>query len=290
MFKGSLVALVTPLKNNTIDMPRFADLVELHIEAGTHGLVIAGTTGESGTLTHPEKLGLVRQALEIVRNRIPVIAGISCNATQDAISQAKEMMALGVDGILIMTPAYIKPTQEGLYRHYSQIAHAVPLPIIIYNVPSRTAVDILPETVARLSEISNIVAIKEACGQMLRLQQLLKLCDNRIDVLSGDDITSAAWLVAGAKGVISVTANVVPHEIALMCEAAYDGEHAKCLQIQQKLDALNHALFVETNPIPVKWALHRLGLMSDEIRMPLTILSSAQHEPLEKIMKDLGLY
>jgi len=290
MFKGSIVALVTPLKNNTIDMARFAELVELHIEAGTHGLVIAGTTGESGTLTHPEKLGLVRQALEIVRNRIPVIAGFSCNATQEAISQAKEMMALGVDGILIMTPAYIKPTQEGLYRHYSQIAHAVPLPIIIYNVPSRTAVDILPETVARLSEISNIVAIKEASSQMLRLQQLLKLCDNRIDVLSGDDITSAAWLVAGAKGVISVTANVVPHEMALMCEAAYDGEHAKCLQIQQKLDALNHALFVETNPIPVKWALHRLGLMSDEIRMPLTILSSAQHEPLEKIMKDLGLY
>ena len=189
-----------------------------------------------------------------------------------------------------MTPAYIKPTQEGLYRHYSQIAHAIPLPIILYNVPSRTGVDLLPETVARLAEISNIVGIKEATGQMSRLQQLLKLCEHRIDIFSGDDTTCAAWLVAGAKGVISVTANVVPQDMAKLCESALDGDHAGCLHIQQKLNDMHHLLFVETNPIPVKWALHRLGLMSDEIRLPMTILSSTHPQPLEKLMQQLNLY
>jgi len=233
---------------------------------------------------------LVKKAVELSRNRLPIIAGISCNATHEAIKYAREMMELGVDGILVMTPYYIKPTQEGLYRHYSQIAHAVPLPIILYNVPGRTAVDLQPETVARLSEISNIVAIKEATGQFARLQELQKLCDHRIDILSGDDITCASWLVAGAKGVISVTANVVPTEMAKMCEAAMDGDDAKCLKIQQGLMDLHHYLFVETNPIPVKWALHRLGWMSDEIRMPLTVLSSSLHEPFEAILKQMNLY
>ena len=290
MFRGSLVALVTPMKNNHIDLERFEALVKLHLDAGTHGLVIAGTTGESGTLSHSEKQQLVKKALQVVDNRIPVIAGISANSTSDAIESAKQMMELGVDGLLVMTPAYIKPTQEGLYRHFSQLANAIPLPIILYNVPSRTAVDMLPETVARLAEISNIVGIKEATGQMSRLQQLLRLCDHRIDILSGDDVTSAAWLVAGAQGVISVTANIVPAEIAKMCENAFDGDHAACLHIQQKLAPLHEMLFVETNPIPVKWALHRLGLMSDEIRLPMTILSSTYQQPLEKLMQQLNLY
>jgi 4-hydroxy-tetrahydrodipicolinate synthase len=290
MFRGSLVALVTPMKNNHIDLERFEALVKLHLDAGTHGLVIAGTTGESGTLSHSEKQQLVKKALQVVDNRIPVIAGISANSTSDAIESAKQMMELGVDGLLVMTPAYIKPTQEGLYRHFSQLANAIPLPIILYNVPSRTAVDMLPETVARLAEISNIVGIKEATGQMSRLQQLLRLCDHRIDILSGDDVTSAAWLVAGAQGVISVTANIVPAEMAKMCENAFDGDHAACLHIQQKLAPLHEMLFVETNPIPVKWALHRLGLMSDEIRLPMTILSSTYQQPLEKLMQELNLY
>jgi 4-hydroxy-tetrahydrodipicolinate synthase len=290
MFRGSIVALVTPMKNNQIDLQRFEELVLRHIDAGSHGIVVAGTTGESGTLSPQEKITLVKKAVELSRNRLPIIAGISCNATHEAIKHAREMMELGVDGILVMTPYYIKPTQEGLYRHYSQIAHAVPLPIILYNVPGRTAIDLLPETVARLSEISNIVAIKEATGQFARLQELQKLCDHRIDILSGDDITCASWLVAGAKGVISVTANVVPTEMAKMCEAAMDGDDAKCLKIQQGLMDLHHYLFVETNPIPVKWALHRLGWMSDEIRMPLTVLSSSLHEPFEAILKQMNLY
>jgi 4-hydroxy-tetrahydrodipicolinate synthase len=290
MFRGCIVALVTPMKNNHIDLERFEALVKFHLDAGTHGLVIAGTTGESGTLSQAEKAQLVKKALQVVNNRIPVIAGISANSTSDAIDAAKQMMSLGVDGLLVMTPAYIKPTQEGLYRHFSQLAHAIPLPIILYNVPSRTAVDLLPETVARLAEISNIVGIKEATGQMARLQQLLRLCDQRIDILSGDDVTCATWLVAGAQGVISVTANVVPTEMAKMCENALDGDHAACLHIQQKLSPLHQMLFVETNPIPVKWALHRLGLMSDEIRLPMTILSSTHQQPLEKLMQELNLY
>jgi 4-hydroxy-tetrahydrodipicolinate synthase len=290
MFQGSIVALVTPLKNNQIDFERLQTLIMRHIDAGTHGIVVAGTTGESGTLTHAEKVALVKKTVDLVQNRIPVIAGISVNSTQEAIESAKDMMELGVDGLLVMTPAYIKPTQEGLYRHYSQIAHAIPLPIILYNVPSRTGVDLLPETVARLAEISNIVGIKEATGQMSRLQQLLKQCEHRIDILSGDDTTCAAWMVAGAKGVISVTANVVPQEMAKLCESALDGDHAACLRIQQTLNEMHHMLFVETNPIPVKWALHRLGLMSDEIRLPMTILSSGHHQALEKLMQQLNLY
>jgi 4-hydroxy-tetrahydrodipicolinate synthase len=290
MFRGSIVALVTPLKNNQIDYERLEGLINRHIDAGTHGIVIAGTTGESGTLTKTEKHTLVKRAVDMVHNRIPVIAGIALNSTLEAIDAAKDMMELGVDGLLVMTPAYIKPTQEGLYRHFSHLAHSIPLPIILYNVPSRTAVDLLPETVARLAEISNIVGIKEATGQMTRLQQLLKLCEHRLDILSGDDPTCAAWLVAGAKGVISVTANVVPHEMAKLCEAAIEGDYAECLNVQQRLIDLHQILFVETNPIPVKWALHRLGLMSDEIRLPMTILSSSHHQSLEKLMQKLDLY
>lgn len=290
MFRGSIVALVTPMKNGGVDVERFEALIKHHIDAGTHGLVIAGTTGESGTLNKYEKLSLVKCALDVVNNRIPVIAGIAANATQDAIEQATSLISLGVDGLLVMTPAYIKPTQEGLYRHFSALAHSVPLPIILYNVPSRTAVDLLPETVARLSEISNIVAIKEATGQMTRLQKLLNLCDHRIDILSGDDPTCAEWMVAGAKGVISVTANVVPEWMAKLAEAAIDGDHAECLKIQQKLMDLHQMMFVETNPIPVKWAMHRLGWMSDEIRLPMTPLSTAHCEPLEKLMQKLELY
>jgi 4-hydroxy-tetrahydrodipicolinate synthase len=290
MFRGSMVALVTPLKNNQIDLDRFAALLRHHIDAGTHGLVIAGTTGESGTLSKSEKQLLVKTAVEVVQGRLPVIAGIAVNATSEAILAGQEMMELGVDGLLVMTPAYIKPTQEGLYHHFAQIAHALPLPIILYNVPSRTAVDLLPETVARLAEISNIVGIKEATGDMTRLQQLLKLCEHRLDIFSGDDLTCASWLVAGAKGVISVTANVVPAEMAKMCESAADGDFAACLKMQQHLSDLHQMLFVETNPIPVKWVMHRLGWMSDEIRMPMTILSSAYHQPMEKLMQDLKLY
>jgi 4-hydroxy-tetrahydrodipicolinate synthase len=289
MFRGSIVALVTPLHRDQIDQGHLRELVEFHINSGTSAIVAAGTTGESGTLSHEEKLLVIQTVIEEARERIPVIAGTSANATKDCIALTRDAMELGAHAALIMTPAYIKPTQEGLYQHYHQIAHEVPIPIILYNVPSRTACDMLPETVARLAKISNIVGIKEATGQMTRLQQILRDCDGQLDVFSGDDITCAAWMLAGAKGVISVTANAAPKLMAKMCDAAFDGDNAACIHIHEQLLPLHQLMFVETNPIPVKWAVSRLGLIGDEIRMPLTKLSKEHHQKLEALMQTLQL-
>ena len=199
MFRGSIVALVTPLQGDKVDVHRLRELVEFHIEMGTHGLVAAGTTGEAGTLSHDEKLLVIKTVVEQTRERIPVIAGTAMNATRDCIALTQQAMEYGAHAALIMTPAYINPTQEGLYQHYSQIAQSVPMPIILYNVPERTACDLLPETVARLAKISNIVGIKEATGQMTRLQQILRLSEGSIDVFSGDDITAAHGCWPGLK-------------------------------------------------------------------------------------------
>ncbi len=289
MFRGSIVALVTPMLDDQVDVTRLRELVEYHIESGTHAIVAAGTTGEAGTLTTDEKLLVIKTVVDQARERIPVIAGTAANATKACIELTQQAMALGVHAVLIMTPAYIKPTQEGLYQHYSQIAHAAAIPIILYNVPGRTACDMLPETVARLSEISNIVGIKEATGQMKRLQQILRQCDGKMDVFSGDDPTCASWMLAGAKGVISVTANVAAAHMAKMCDAAHDGEQADCLRIQEHLMPLHQLMFVEANPIPVKWALHRMGLMNDEIRLPMTRLSPEHHQAMEQALTSLKL-
>jgi len=289
MFKGSIVALVTPLKEDKVDVLHLRELVEYHIEMGTHALVAAGTTGESGTLSHEEKLLVIRTVIDQAKERLPVIAGTAMNATKECITLTQQAMELGAHAALIMTPAYIKPTQEGLYQHYSTIANTVPIPIILYNVPNRTACDLLPETVARLAKISNIVGIKEATDQMTRLQQILRLCEDKIDVFSGDDITGALWMLAGAKGIISVTANVAAKLMAKLCDLALDGDQAACLKIQEQLLPLHEQLFVEANPIPVKWALHRLGLVSQEIRLPLTPLSELHRKPLEEILKNLEL-
>ncbi|HBI20982.1 MAG TPA: 4-hydroxy-tetrahydrodipicolinate synthase [Legionella sp.] len=289
MFKGSIVALVTPMLNDHVDVERLRELVEFHVEAGTHAIVAAGTTGESGTLTRDEKILVIKTVVDAVRERIPVIAGTAENATKSCIELTQLAMACGAHAALIMTPAYIKPTQEGLYQHYSQIAHAAAIPIVLYNVPSRTACDLLPETVARLSHISNIIGIKEATGQMPRLQQILDACEGTMDVYSGDDITAASWLLAGAKGVISVTANVAPQHMAKMCDAAMDGETDDCLRIQKELMPLHHLMFVESNPIPVKWALYRRGLMNDEIRLPLTHMAQAHREALDHALHTLQL-
>ncbi len=289
MFRGSIVALVTPMLENKIDTERLKALVEFHIAAGSHGIVAAGTTGEAGTLSQQEKLVIIKTVVEQARERIPVIAGTAANATADCIELTRAAMECGAHAALIMTPAYIKPTQEGLYQHYKQIAEAVAIPIILYNVPSRTSCDLLPETVTRLAKISNIIGIKEATGQMSRLQQILRNCNEEIDVYSGDDLTAAQWMLAGAKGVISVTANVAPKHMAKLCDAASDNDHALCLRLHEKLMPLYEHLFVETNPIAVKWALNQMKLMQDELRPPLTSLASKHHAPLRQVLRDLEL-
>ncbi|KTD22976.1 4-hydroxy-tetrahydrodipicolinate synthase [Legionella londiniensis] len=289
MFRGSIVALVTPMKDDAIDEERLRSLVEFHIEAGTHGIVAAGTTGESGTLSHEEKIKVIKIVVEAARERIPVIGGTSANATKDCISLTRDAMECGVDAALIMTPAYIKPTQAGLYEHYSRIAQEVALPIILYNVPGRTACDLLPKTVARLSKISNIIGIKEATGDMARLQEILDGCGDRLDVYSGDDLTALQWMRSGAKGVISVTANVAAKYMAKLCDAATNGANASCLELQEQLMPLHQLMFVEANPIPVKWAMHKMGLISDEIRLPLTRLSEEHQKPLEDVLRSLKL-
>lgn len=289
MFRGSMVALVTPMVENKVDVKRLCELVEFHIAAGTTALVVAGTTGEAGTLTSDEKLLVINTVIKQVRERLPVIAGTAANATSACIDLTQKAMNCGAHAALIMTPAYIKPTQEGLYQHYSQIANHVSIPIILYNVSGRTACDLLPETVGRLAKISNIVGIKEANGQIGRLQQLLSQCHGRMDIYSGDDLTAAAWMLAGAKGVISVTANVAPKLMAKLCDTALDAQLAACLRLNDELMPLHQLMFVESNPIPAKWALYKMGLIGDDIRLPLTCLSKQHHQALEDVLRTLKL-
>lgn len=289
MFRGSIVALVTPMQNDSVDLERLQALVEYHIDAGTHAIVAAGTTGESGTLSFDEKCLVIKTVIETAAERIPVIAGTAANATKDCIKLTRAAMELGAHAALIMTPAYIKPTQEGLYQHYKTIAEAVHIPIILYNVPGRTACDLLPETVIRLADISNIIGIKEATGQLERLQILQDKVAGRINVYSGDDPTASEWILNGAKGVISVTANVAPKYMAKLADAALDKDEALTKELQAKLFSLHEGLFVEANPIPAKWALSKMGLLKDELRLPLTSLSSEHHAMLEAILRELSL-
>ena len=289
MFRGSIVALVTPMLDDKVDVDRLRELVEFHIQSGTHGIVAAGTTGEAGTLTHEEKRLVIKTVIHQAKERIPVIAGTAANATKECIELTAHAMKDGAHAALIMTPAYIKPTQEGLYQHYRQIAQAVAIPIILYNVPSRTASDLLPQTVVRLSHFSNIIGIKEATGDIARLQQIFTEAEGQIDIYSGDDLTAANWLLAGAKGVISVTANVAPKHMAKLCDAAMDGDKTSCLRLNSELMRLHQLMFVESNPIPAKWAVSRLGLMGTEIRMPLLHLAHEHHEAMEQAMGALQL-
>ena len=249
----------------------------------------AGTTGESGTLSYDEKCLVIKTVVDAAAERIPVIAGTASNSTQDCIKLTQFAMSCGAHAALIMTPAYIKPTQEGLYQHYKAIAEAVHLPIILYNVPSRTACDLLPETVVRLAAISNIVGIKEATGQLKRLKVLLKGLDGRLDVYSGDDPTAAEWILHGAKGVISVTANVAPKLMAKLADAALDKNKKLTKKLQAALLPLHRALFLESNPIPTKWALEQMDLIVNELRLPLTKLSAKYHESLLGTLRALDL-
>ena len=289
MFHGSMVALVTPMgADGAVDFDALGRLVEFHIENGTDAIVAMGTTGESATLDEAEHCGVIRKTVELVAGRIPVIAGTGANSTTEAISLTRCAMEAGADACLLVTPYYNKPTQEGLYLHYKAVAEAVPVPQILYNVPGRTACDMLPETVERLSKISNIVGIKEATGSVERAKDILARCGDALDLYSGDDATSREFLLAGGKGVISVTTNVAPKLMHEMCAAAIAGDRAAAEAIDAKLALLHQRLFLESNPIPVKWAVAEMGLILAGIRLPLTWLSDAHHEPLREAMREAG--
>jgi len=290
MIQGSLVALVTPMKpDGAIDEAALRALVEWHIAEGTDGIVAVGTTGESATLDEEEHCRVIRQVVEMVAGRIPVIAGTGANSTTEAIILTRCAKAAGADACLLVTPYYNKPTQEGLYLHHKAIAEAVDIPQILYNVPGRTACDMLPETVARLAVVPNIVGIKEATGDLTRITRIRELCGPDFAIYSGDDATGCEALLSGANGVISVTNNVAPRAMHELCVAALAGNRAEAERIDAMLRGLHKELFIEANPIPVKWALAEMGRMDTGIRLPLTWLSEAAREPLRRAMQQAGV-
>ncbi|KEQ16677.1 4-hydroxy-tetrahydrodipicolinate synthase [Endozoicomonas numazuensis] len=290
MITGSLVALATPMQDDgELDWERLQKLVDFHIQEGSDGIVAVGTTGESATLTVQEHCEVIRRVVEQVNGRIPVIAGTGGNSTQEAVLLTAEAKTLGADACLLVTPYYNKPTQEGLYLHFKTIADAVAIPQILYNVPGRTAVDMLPETVARLAGHQNIVGIKEATGILERGTQIRELCGDEFAIYSGDDATGMELMLQGANGVISVTNNLAPRKMHEMCVAALNGDRATAETINAKLDELHQKLFVEANPIPVKWALAKMGLMGEGIRLPLTPLSEGYRPILHEALKQAEL-
>ena len=281
MFKGSMVALATPMhEGGAVDNRALEHLIEFHISNGTEGIVAVGTTGESATLTPEEHLSVIELTIKIVAGRVPVIAGTGSNSTHEAIDMSLEAAALGSDAVLLVTPYYNKPTQHGLLAHYQAIAKAVSLPQFLYNVPGRTAVDMLPQTVAEAAKSDNIVGIKEATGNLERLAEIKALVDDDFVLLSGDDATSRDFMLQGGHGVISVTANVAPKLMSELCAASTTGDSRKAAEIDASLAALHKNLFIEANPIPVKWCLHIMGLMQSDIRLPLTVLSEEYHSLL----------
>ncbi|MCF6257858.1 MAG: 4-hydroxy-tetrahydrodipicolinate synthase [Gammaproteobacteria bacterium] len=290
MFHGSMVALVTPMKaDGAVDNEALEGLVDFHIENGTNAIVVVGTTGESATLDEHEHCAAIRCVVEHAAGRIPVIAGTGANSVREAITLTRCAMDAGVDACLLVTPYYNKPTQEGLYLYYRTVAETVPIPQILYNVPGRTAVDMLPETVERLADISNIIGIKEATGDLARGREILDRCGDRLDLYSGDDATAMELILMGAKGDISVTANVAPRVMQEMCAAALRGDRGEAERLDQQLMPLHENLFLESNPIPVKWALQEMRLISEGIRLPLTPLASACHAPLRAAMQQAGV-
>lgn len=290
MFSGSIVAIVTPMRaDGAVDFDALDRLVEFHISNGTDGIVAVGTTGESATLDVDEHIEVIRRIVGRAAKRVPVIAGTGANATSEAIHLSKLAKDVGADGCLLVTPYYNKPTQEGLFRHYRAIAEAVDLPIILYNVPGRTACDLRPETVARLTEFKNIVGLKEASGSLERNRELLKLVGSRLTLLSGDDDIAVESTLAGFQGVISVTANVAPRQLREAIAAARAGAADQARTLNEPLIPLHRALFLESNPIPVKWALARMGLIGEGIRLPLTPLAPAFHAQVLDAIQAAGI-
>lgn len=291
MITGSIVALVTPMdRTGNIDWDCLNRLVDFHLEEGTHAIVAVGTSGESPTLEFDsEHLEVIRRVVKRVNGRIPVIAGTGANSTREAIAWTKAAKEVGADACLLVVPYYNKPTQEGLYQHFKAIAEAVDIPQILYNVPGRTVCDMQAETVVRLSQIPNIVGIKDATGDIERGRALLKQVSKDFAVYSGDDAIALDLIVAGGKGNISVTANVAPRAMSELCIAALAGDIVKAQEIDASLAELNKALFVEANPIPVKWALHEMELIPEGIRLPLTVLSERYHEQVRHAMRQAGI-
>jgi 4-hydroxy-tetrahydrodipicolinate synthase len=285
MITGSIVALVTPMEEaGAVDWDALKKLVEMHIEKGTASIVAVGTSGESATLDPAEHLEVIGQVVKWVNGRIPVIAGTGANSTSEAIHLTKEAQRLGADAVLLVTPYYNKPTQEGLFLHHKAISEAASIPQILYNVPGRTACDMLPETVERLSQFDNIIGIKEATGDIDRARDVIARVGNKMAVYSGDDETAYELILAGGKGNISVTANVAPAQMAQLCALALDGKADEAKALNDELMGLHNSMFLESNPIPVKWALHEMGLIGPAIRLPLTPLSEPLREPLRQAL------
>lgn len=289
MLKGAITAIVTPFKNGQLDEESYRALIERQITEGIHGIVPCGTTGESPTLSHAEHKRVVEICLDQVKKRVPVIAGAGSNSTSESVELTKHAEAAGANYALLITPYYNKPTQEGLYQHYKTIAGATKIPIVVYNVPGRTSVNLLPETMARLAAIPNIVGLKDATGDLKQGAKTLELCGDKITVLSGDDFTTFPLLCVGGMGVISVVSNVVPGDMAGMCNAFFKGDLETAKKIHYKMWPLMEAMFYETNPVPVKTAMKLLGMITGEVRQPLCPMSKANEDKLRQVMQKYGL-
>ncbi|MES1195652.1 MAG: 4-hydroxy-tetrahydrodipicolinate synthase [Steroidobacter sp.] len=286
---GSIVALVTPMRSDgAVDNEALDKLVEFHVANGTNAIVAVGTTGESPTLSVTEHIGVVKRVVQSVKGRVPVLAGTGANATTEAIEWTQMARDVGADACLIVTPYYNKPSQEGLYLHYKAVATAVSIPIVLYNVPGRTGVDLKPETVQRLAEIPNIVGLKEAAS-LERNRELLNRVGGRITLLSGDDDLACECMLAGFQGVVSVTANVAPKQVRAVVDAALAGHHAEARKLDAPLQPLHKSMFLESNPIPVKWASWRMGLIGTGIRLPLTPLAPQYHAQVESALRTAGI-
>lgn len=289
MFTGSLVAIVTPFRKGKVDERALAELIEWQIAKGTNGIVPCGTTGESATLSHDEHNRVIELTVAVVSRRVPVIAGTGSNSTEEAIALTKHAKQAGADGALLITPYYNKPTQEGLYRHYKAVAEAVDLPLVLYNIPGRTGVNMLPTTIARLAGIRTVVGVKEGSGSVQQASDIVQLCGDRLTVLAGDDSLTLPMMAVGGQGVITVTANIVPAEMTALVKAFADGRIADARRIHFNLSPLFAALFFETNPIPVKEALGMMGKIDPELRLPLCPMAQDTREKLARALKDAGL-
>lgn len=290
VFSGAMTALVTPFKDNAIDEKAFRALIEQQIAEGIHGLVPCGTTGESATMSHEEHERVIEICIEQVAGRVPVLAGAGSNSTAEAIRLTKFAKKAGADGALLITPYYNKPTQEGLYLHFDAIARAVDIPLVPYNVPGRTGCNLLPATLLRLArEFPHIVGVKEATGNMTQGSEIMEKCPERFGVLSGDDLTALPLMALGARGLISVTSNIVPGQVASLCSAMAEGKYEEARKIHYHLLPLNQAMFMVTNPIPVKTALHLMGKMSDEMRLPLCRMNNEDKKKLADVLRRLDL-
>ncbi len=291
MFRGSFVALITPMQpGGAVDYPGLDRLVDFHLQHGTDGLVIMGTTAEAATISFAEQLQIIAKVVARVAGKIPVLAGNGSNATSEGVARTRELDKLAIDGFLTVTPFYNKPMQKGMLAHFQQVAAATAKPILLYNVPGRTGVDLLPETVAELASVPNIVGIKEATGSLTRLTELQQRCPADFALLSGDDASSLDFLLAGGHGVISVTANIAPAQLAQVCQLVKQGQQQQAKELDNLLQGLHHQLFIESNPIPTKWALQRLGLIdSDFMRLPLTQLEPIHQRVIEQALQQAGL-